>query len=240
MRNIGAVYVTRGKDPNWRERCERFAVSYMLHPAQVDHRLYVNYKEFETPEDLEWAIERLRPVPHVPIMNYIDRNSNGAGCFLEASDHMDEPLIFTLNSSCEIMHTGWLARIYEAFCLPNTGLVGCTGADGFITQVFPEMRRPAYHIRGTAYMMKKELHWEIANSFDWQKPDIFGGFKQGYFEFEFGPNNMTRQVQNRGLRVWVAELHRIIAPEVWGETTYRGNLHNVLVNDRGSRDFQDL
>jgi hypothetical protein len=43
-----------------------------------------------------------------------------------------------------------------------------------------------------------------------------------------------------GKTVLVVENDRVRAPHEWGDTTYRGNLRNVLVHDRGCRDYQDL
>jgi hypothetical protein len=240
MTNIGVLYVARGADPNWKKRFVRFAKSWMDHPPGIDCKLYVTFKEFASLADIELAQGMLAPLQPREIMDFIGYNSNGAGCFLEAAELMPEPLFCPLNCSSEIMHADWLLKLYEAFRQPTIGLVGTTGSYGCITQVFPEHSYPNVHIRGHAFLIERVIHQEIARHFDFQKPDVYGGFKQGYFEYEFGPRSMTRRIMEMGKTVLVVENDRVRAPHEWGDTTYRNNMHNVLVHDRGSRDFQDL
>ena len=223
MTDIGVVYIARGADPNWQQRLTRFIQSYMNHPAGVHHCLYVIYKEFATPEDLEWALKRFHDLPHFQILNYIGYNSFGGGCFEEASRHVHEPLLCTLVATTEIMHDQWLLKLYNVFRDRGAGLVGCTGS-----------KEANLHIRDTAILIERERYIGISKQFDFTKS------KGPYLDFEHGPDNLTIQVMRAPLPVFVVEKNRVIAPEEWGHTTYRGNLHNVLVHDRGARDFQDL
>ena len=237
MAIIGVVYLARGADPNWQARIARFAESYMKHPAHCDHHVYVIYKQFANKDDLIWAKATLAPLKPTAIEDYIDFNSYAGGTFLEASRHVEEPLICFLGSTSEIMHDSWLAKLYDALKGPNVGVVCCTGSCGFITEFFPDLKYPNYHVRNLSFMINKELYQELAGAVDWTaKP----GHKLADLGFEHGPNSMTAQILKMGKGVLVVEVDRVRAPEEWGDTTYRGNLHNVLIHDRGARDYQDL
>lgn len=224
MGDIAVVYICRGEDPNFRQRVSRFVRSWLEHPPGIGCHLYVIYKEFNTVELLAWAVSQMDNLNPTHIMNYIPWNSWGGGCFLEACNHVAEQLLCTLVSTTEIMHDNWLAKLYAAFSQPNTGLVGCTGS-----------HIATLHIRDTAIIVRTGDYVPIAMQFD------FTESKDGYLDFEHGPNNFTQQILRSGKKIWVVEADKIIGPEAWPvPTTYQGNLHNVLVHDRGARDFNDL
>lgn len=224
MSDIGVVYICRQKDPNWRERSYRFVTSWMINPPGIDHQLYVIFKEFDTGEDLNWAMDLFVPLRPIYILNYMDHNSFGGGCFQEACNHVNEPLLCTLVSTSEIMCKDWLWRLKRAYhLLPNPGLVGCTGS-----------RDANMHIRDTAILVDREFYLFVSKQFD------FTTSKDDYLEFEHGPNNLTIQALQLGKSIAVVEKDRTLAPHEWGFTTYRGNLENVLVHDRGARDYSDL
>lgn len=236
MSNLAVVYLARGKDPNWPERITRFAQSYKAHTSGIDHCLYVIYKEF-TPEDLVWAQEALRPIVSVTITEYNGFNSYAGGSFLEAAHHVVEDYICFLGSTTEIMHDNWLVNLYQIAILPTVGAVCCTGSYGFITEFNPGLRYPNIHMRNLSFLMLKEDYKRHACDVDWtEKP----GHKLADLNFEHGPNSLTRRIMADGKTILVVEANRVRAPHEWGDTTYRGNLHNVLVHDRGARDYQDL
>jgi hypothetical protein len=246
MSDIGVIYTSRGADKTFRQRAARFMSSYLEHPGGKDHKLYVTYKEFSDPEDLLWAKQQFDVLGAIHIEDYIGFNScGGAGCFLDASRHVQEPLICCLNTSSEIMHIGWLSKLYDAYNRPTVGLVGCSGSYGFITEIFDgKCSYPNVHIRGTGFLIHKEHFNDVTGGFDFSRFNMTlstgAQINYDYFDWEFGPNSMTRQIMRMGKTVLVSEKDRVIAPHEWGDTTYRGNLHNLLINDRGSRDFQDL
>jgi hypothetical protein len=224
MSDIGVVYIARGADPNWCTRFVRFALSYKEHPAGIDHQLYIIFKEFENEDNLVLARKLFSRLNPVEILDYIEFNSYGGGCFQEACNHVKEPLLCTLVSTTEIMHDDWLAKLYAAFTnSPNIGLVGCTGS-----------KEATLHIRDTAILIDREFYQSVVGQFD------FKTSKLGYLDFEHGPTNLTSQVLASGKAVLVVEKDRVLSPHEWGHTTYRGNLENVLVHDRGARDFKDL
>lgn len=235
MPNIGVVYLARGADPNWQQRVERFVRSYTLRHAGIDHQLYVIYKEFT--EGLDWAVHVFDQFKPIHIMNYVDHNSYAGGSFLEAANHVMEPLVFMLGSSSEIMHDHYLSKLYTGYNQPTVGVVCCTGSYGFITEFNPGLSYPNVHIRNLSFLMERDLYKQLAGTVDWTpKP----GHKLADLNFEHGPNSMTRQIMAMGKTVLVVENNRTRAPHEWGDTTYRGNLHNVLVHDRGARDYNDL
>ena len=237
MSDIGVVYLARGVDPNWNIRIERFMRSWITHHPGIACQLYVIYKEF-LPVDLQWAREFLnQQYPHVQIVDYNDFNSYAGGSFLEAANHVVEPVVCFLGSTSEIMHDNWLIKLYAALQLPTVGAVCCTGSYGFITEFNPQLTYPNVHIRNLSFLMDRERYKVAASTVDWtEKP----GPKLADLNFEHGPNSLTRQIMAAGKTVLVVEKDRIRAPHEWGDTTYRGNLHNVLVHDRGARDYQDL
>ena len=218
--DIGAVYIARGLDPNHQTRVMRFIVSYLRHPAGIDHQLYILYKHFASPEELAWARQQFAMLDAIEILDYLDRISFGVGM---AAVHVKEPILCPLNGTTEIMHDNWLMKLYTAFTLPGVGLVGCCGSSDNST----------LHVRDTAILVDRKRYLEIAVPFDWTT-------KKGWLDFENGPNNLTQQILRDGKKIFVVEADRIRAPEEWPVTTYRGNLHNVLVHDRGARDWHDL
>lgn len=230
MSNIGVIYMCRGLDPNWRARATRFIASYRRHPAGIDHQLYVIYKELAVLEDLEWAQEQFALLE--PVAIYDPTSIIGNGSFLEACKLVKETAICILASSAEIMHEDWLVNMYDVLSSTHVGLVGCTGSDAFIPYWFPELTNPNPHIRTPAFMIWRTLFQEVAKPFDFLS-------KKDDCAFEHGPNSMTRQVLAIGEEVLVVEKERVIGPP-WIGTTYRNNLDNVLVHDRGARDYHDL
>jgi hypothetical protein len=237
MSDIGVVYLARGVDPNWRVRMERFVKSYSAHSPGIDCHNYVIYKEFDSSDDVHWAIDATLELDPTNIMAYTGFNSYAGGSFLEAANHVEEPLVCFLGSSSEVMHDNWLRKLYEALCQPTVGIVCCTGSYGFITEFNPQLTYPNIHVRNLSFLIDKALYQDIAKKVDWSpKP----GHKLADLNFEHGPNSLTRQIMARGKTVLVVENDRVRAPHEWGDTTYRGNLHNVLVHDRGARDYQDL
>jgi hypothetical protein len=236
MAHVGVVYLCRGVDPNWQGRLKRFIASYIAHPAGVEHQLYIIWKEF-SPDDLIWAEVQFAKIKTIEILDYNDFNSYAGGSFLEAANHVAEPLVCFLGSSSEIMHDNWLAKLHAGLMLPTVGVVCCTGSYWFITEFNPQLTFPNVHIRNLSFLIDRELYKSLAMQVDWTpKP----GHKLADLNFEHGPNSLTRQIMALGKTVLVVENDRVRAPHEWGETTYRGNLHNVLILDRGSRDYQDI
>jgi len=227
MAEIGVVYTARGSNvgsgpPDWRARFPRFVESYLRHPAGIDHTLYIFHKEYATDVDAEWGRSRFDTLQAVHLWNHLDSKTT-AGCTDVCGDVVED-LICPLNSSSEIMHDDWLTKLYDALMLPNTHLVGCTGS-----------RVATLHIRDTAFLMGRIRYATIAKQFDWEHPS-----RSGALDFEHGPNNLTQQILRAGQQVFVVEQGHAIAPEEWpSPTTYQGNLHNVLVHDRGARDYRD-
>jgi len=231
MSAIGVIYMARGLDSNWRARVTRFIASYLRHPAGIDHQLYVILKELAEPADWHWTKDQFAPLQ--PVIIDDPSSSVGNGAFLKACKYVDEPAVCMLASSAEIMHDNWLVKLYDVLNLPNVGLVGCCGSSAFIPYWFPELAYPNLHIRTPTFMIWRSLFQEIAGPFDFSS-------KQNDCAFEHGPNSMTHQVLAAGKKALVVETERVIEPDAWGDTTYRNNLQNVLIHDRGARDYHDL
>jgi hypothetical protein len=237
MTDTAVVYLARGIDPNWQRRMERFVASWLKHTPGIVCTPYVIFKEFVQPDDLQCAIKILEPLDASGIFDYINHNSYAGGSFLEACGHVVEPWVCFLGSSTEIMHDNWLAKMSAAYHQPTVGAVCCTGSYGFITEFNPGLSYPNPHMRNLSFLMERGLYANLAKTVDWSpKP----GHKLADLNFEHGPNSLTRQIMAMGKTVLVVENDRVRAPHEWGDTTYRGNLHNVLVHDRGARDYQDL
>lgn len=226
--SIGVVYTARGSNvgsgpPDWKARYPRFVESYLRHPAGIDHTLYIFHKEYATDDDFDWGMSQFAGIPATHILNHLDSKTT-AGCTDICYDIADT-LICPLNSSSEIMHDDWLKKLYDTLMRPNTHLVGCTGS-----------RDATLHIRDTAFLSNRLRYAQIAGQFNWIDPS-----RAGALNFEHGPNNFTQQILHAGDKVFVVEKDRVIAPEEWPHpTTYHGNLSNVLVHDRGARDYKDF
>lgn len=227
------VYLCRGKDPNWRGRLTRFITSWLEHPPGVECKLYAILKEFDAADDLNWATSRLGQLGAYNILSYVNVNSFAAGSFAEACRDVDEPLVCFLGSSSEIMHTGWLARLHVGLAMPCVGVACCTGSYGRITAFFPDLPYPNPHIRNLSFLIVKEYYQRMVDGKQFMS-------KLDDLHFEHGPDSLTRRIMRDGRIPVVVEKNRIIAPHEWGDTTYRGNLENVLVLDRGARDYQDI
>jgi hypothetical protein len=222
MSEIGVVYIARGADPNWQERFTRFVASYLRHPPGIVPAFYITYKAFASPEDLSWARDQF--IVLNPIEIFDDVYSNTIGFVDAANLHVIESVLCPLNSSTEIMYDDWLKKLYDIFSRSEVGLVGCTGS-----------RVSTLHIRDTAILVDRIKYLTVATQFDMRHS------KDRWLMFEHGPNNLTQQILRAGKKVFVVEKDRVIAPEEWpSPTTYQGNLQNVLVHDRGARDFRDL
>ena len=223
MSEIGVVYICRYPDPNFEQRLTRFVRSWVEHPPGIGCQFYVIYKEFPGSEPLHWAQGQFIELNPIHILQHNDNNAYGGGCFQEACQYINEPLLCTLVSTTEVMHDNWLEKLFHVYWRKDAGLVGCTGS-----------KEGQIHIRDTAIIIERVRYEGIVKQFD------FTTSKDGYLDFEHGPNNLTIQVMRANKPVFVVEKDRIIEPKDWDHTTYRGNMHNVLVHDRGSRDFQDL
>lgn len=229
MSDIAVIYQARGADPNWQKRIERFRHSYCTHPAGVPHTLYTIYKNFETDDDLKWAISTMGAISE-GIYDFKDVNSFAAGTFAEAAGVLCEPVVCFFGSSTEIMHDNYLAHLFGAWQLPTVGVTCCTGSYGRITEFFPDLPYPNPHIRNLSFMIDKEFFQRMVDGKQFNS-------KLDDLEFEHGPDSLTRRIMRAGKIPLVVEANRIRASHEWGDTTYRGNLHNVLVHDRGARDY---
>lgn len=219
--NIAVVYIARGLDPNWQARCQRFISSYIRHPPGIDHELYILYKHFVSPNDLAWTRGQFASLSPVEILDAIDTQTFGVmvDCY-----RVNEPILCPLMATTEIMQDDWLKRLYTVFASPGVGIVGCTGS-----------RVSTLHVRDTACLVNLAQFLSIASQFD------FRTSKEGWLMFEHGPDNLTQQIMRSGKKVFVVEKERVLSPEEWpSSTTYQGNLQNVLVHDRGARDYKDL
>jgi hypothetical protein len=183
--DIGVVYTARGSDvgsgpPNWRARFPRFVESYRKYSPGIAHKLYIFYKEFATPEDLDWARDQFAPLKPVELLKHLDSKTT-AGC-TDICDDVNEDIICPLNSSSEIMHDMWLKKLHDVFGWFRVELVGCTGS-----------REATPHIRDTAFLIDRVRYATIASQFDWIDPS-----RAGALNFEHGPNNLTQQTLRAG------------------------------------------
>ncbi len=128
-------------------------------------------------------------------------------------------LFFT--SYSKILSPMWLACYLDAFRRENTGIVGATGSY--------ERNK---HIRTNAFMMNSELFLELAGS----------GFetRDQECEFEAGNNNLTVQLQSRGLiPIVVNKLGKQWLMDDWEQSkTFRsGDQECLIVSDNRTDDY---
>jgi hypothetical protein len=225
------------------EPFERFVSSYRAHPAGLEHRLVLVFKEFgDARRSAAWdalaeqvAHRRVdMPDPALDLAAYrrVAVGSDAAR------------LCFT-NSAAVVLADGWLAALDSALAAPGVGMAGATGSwESTYTSapiwLRPFRRRhfgpfPNPHLRTNAFMLDRDLMLDL----DW--PDV-GTDKLAALRLENGRRSISRQVVERGLSLVVAGRDgRVYEEPEWPASgTFRsGAQANLLVGDNRTDQFRD-
>lgn len=230
--SIGVAYLVRGKDPGWEESCGRFIASYLSHPAGCDHRLYVITKGFSSAADEARLRELLAPVPHTQIA--VADDSFDIGAYRDWAFGVNEELACLFNTASEILGDLWLLKLLVNFRHPGVGIVGATGSFeslGHHFKGFPPFPNP--HVRTNACLLRREVYLAATSGRRFAT-------KEDTYQFESGPNGLTRHIEQAGLvPLVVGRNGRGYARKMWpvSDTFRQGRQLNVLVGDRNTRGY---
>jgi hypothetical protein len=227
------VYLLRGADAGWRDLARRFARSYAAHPAGIEHKAYVIYKDFADAADLTEARRALRPVPHAelhPVGTRMDIDS-----YLAVTPRVSEQIVCFLNSHSEILGDRWLLKLWANLCLPGVGMVGATGSfegpreanDAF--PVFPNV-----HLRTTGFMIRRD-------DFATMLAGVTIADKQDTYRLESGIGGLTNRVLHAGLEIAVVGRDgRGYGPRWWpvSDTFRQATQRNLLIGDNHTRHYE--
>jgi hypothetical protein len=247
---IHLVWAPLGPDP-----LRAFLRSYHAHPAGAEHELVVVLNGARSePSDgdctREVLLAELTETEHRLIElpgPVLDLTAYG-----EVTRELEHSRLCFLNSYSVVLADDWLGHLARAGELPGVGLVGATGS--WETQAklvhgsamhwayqlaklrakwrdYPHFPNP--HIRTTAFMLERRVVLELGLD---RVRDKYSAYL-----LESGWQNITRQIQGRGLRpVVVGRDGRAYEVEEWPRShTYRsGGQSNLLVADNRTEDWQ--
>jgi hypothetical protein len=223
------------------EPLERFASSYRAHPAGLEHRLVLVLKGVgDGPVATRCATlaaeldaQRLE----LPALG-LDLDT-----YFAAAQRLSARALCFLNSSSEILSSGWLLALHDALARPGVGLVGATASFESALSAAPRPLRPLLrrryppfpnpHVRTNAFMLQRELMLAL----DWPT----AARKRRALELESGTRSVTRQVWAHGLEAVVAGRDGSYPRERWRESrTFRsGSQENLLIADNRSRQYAE-
>ncbi len=236
MKNLSAAiavaFLARGANEGWRTSCERFLVSYRRFCPGIDHSLYVIFKGFPDTNTLNKAVNLFRCVDYKPV--FLNDDSLDIGAYIEWANQIDEDQICVLNTMSEILAENWLKKLALNLALPSVGLVGATGSYESLNANLPAFPVfPNIHIRSNAFMIDRDVFCYLT------KGQVIGN-KIDAFNFESGPQSMTRQILASGKEVLVVGRNgRGYSPKWWptSDTFRLGTQSNLLVADNQTRKF---
>ncbi|RYG62341.1 MAG: hypothetical protein EON60_00080 [Alphaproteobacteria bacterium] len=125
----------------------------------------------------------------------------------------------------------WLAPFEKAMDRqPNCGAVGATGSYEMRDERTPY---PNYHVRTTAFMMKRELYLEMTEG--------RLGTATDEYELEAGPDNLTKRMMARGMNPLVVDRFGAMyeIPEWYRAGTFRrGEQEGLIASDNRTYDYE--
>lgn len=151
--------------------------------------------------------------------------------YIEAATNFHYDCCLFLNAYSEILCHEWLAKLFVF----GAGLVGATGSyETMDLPGWPKGKNP--HIRSNAFLIKRDLLLSIAATAN------YGRDKKECYDFESGPNSLTKRVIGKGLSVLVAGRDgRLYRESDWMESqTFRFcEQGNLIVADNHTRAYQE-
>jgi len=225
--NISIFYIARGKDLNSISLFKNFAKSYTVHPAGIDHKLYIIFKGFYNPEHIKRAKSCFKNLHYESL--YFTDDSFDVGAYLVAAKKIDSKYICCLKTSSMILAHNWLLKLYVNLSDSSVGLVGASGSFESLRQYnyknFPDF--PNAHIRTTAFMIKSKYLLKFFSNFKIKNKDDAWLFESGQF-------SLTNMIYAQGKECLVVGKNgRGYASSFWKASgTYRfGYQENLLVGD---------
>lgn len=221
---------------------ERFAASYLAHPAGTEHRLLLVFKEYRDPAALDAARAAVAGLGYDEL--HMPDSCLDLAAYVSVAEQRPEPWLFFCNSNSELLAGGWLATMLGHARRPGIGLVGATASyESFYSAAAPwekPLRRlrfdpfPNPHVRTNGFLLSRELMLSL----DWPKVRR----KHSAWALESGRRSVTRQIAGRGLEpVVVGRDGAAYERDRWPESaTFRsGDQSNLLVADNRTRRYDE-
>ena len=221
---------------------ERFAASYLAHPAGTDHRLLLVFKEYRDPPALDAARRAVADLDYDEL--HMPRRCLDLAAYISVAEQRTEPWLFFCNSNSELLADGWLQTMLEHAHRPDVGLVGTTASyESFYSAAAPwekPLRRlrfdpfPNPHVRTNGFLIERELMLDL----HWPKVRR----KRAAWALESGRRSVTRQIAERGLETVVAGRDgHAYERDRWPESsTFRsGDQSNLLMADNRTRQYDE-
>lgn len=205
------------------EIAELFLKSYINFSAGIKHSLTIIAKNW-TKESEYNKLCILAKKANANIINLPDDGWD-FGAYFRAAKLLTGDYVLFLGSTSQIVCNDWLRKLYNPFKTDNSiQLVGPMGS-------WEDLKReefPNYHIRTCAFMLKRDLFLEYA---DTQK---FPATKDDTYEMEHGKNSITKFILNKGYKAVVVNNEgQIFLPENWVESKtfrYPGEWKPIIVD----------
>ena len=230
--SIAVAFLARGADSGWYSSCDRFLRSYQRWISGVDHTLYIIFKGFSDEYTLNEAKDLFKCLDHIPI--YLGDKNLDIGAYIEWANQISEEIICVFNTMSEILTKNWLLKLFVNLTSPNVGLVGATGSYESLRKWHKNIPKfPNFHLRSNAFMIQRKLFCQITKG-------VLITNKIDAFNFESGPNSLTRQIIAMGREVLlVGRNGRGYSPMWWplSDTYRQGTQSNLLIGDNQTRDF---
>lgn len=234
-KSTALVYLARGADTDHLTRFSGFLDSYRRFSAELDHKLFVIYKGFDSEAQLQ-AAQQLFAVCNATAIHTSD-TSFDIGAYVDAIPQIPHDRICFVNTNSEILCEGWLAKLAVNLEQPRVGIVSATGSFESLILLDPRFPRfPNVHVRSNAFMMHRDLALKILPAFKIND-------KKDAFFAESGPEGITRRLFAMGMMALVVGRNgRGYAPTLWpiSQTFRQGKQQNLLVHDNVTRSFDAM
>lgn len=202
---------------------EQFVDSYKKFPAGIEHNLTILIKK-STPQYFINLVNKTG----FKILELPDDGLD-LGAFILAAMQLQGEYIFCLGSGITILCNDWLKKFSDAFIEADIHLAGPMGtyAKGHSD------RFPNPHIRTCAFMIKRELFCEYADSHK------FPQTKEDTWEIEHGADSLTNFVLNKGGQaVVVNDEGKVFYPNDWKMAqTYITLDSKAIMDDKWARRY---
>jgi hypothetical protein len=259
MDNVSVVHLVW--KPLGVETFNRFLLSYKQMQGGLDHRLLVVFNGFDAAKELEPYLKLLADISHELLI--LPRRSQDIPAYFTAAERVTSEFVCFLNSHSVLLDKEWLAKMYLHAKQENVGVVGATGSyHSFYCSVKESMSttRRGYNLRRFAGSVRRR--WTLNRLRSYFDPfpnphirsnafmlarDLMLGLEKGKLRtkmhamrFESGKNNLTRQIQQKGLRALVVGRDgKAYEQENWFESeTYKsGEQSNLLVADNRTEQY---
>lgn len=207
------------------EVCEQFLNSYKNFNAGIEHNLTILVKK-SAPKYFINLVEK----SGFNIMQLPDEGLD-LGAFIQGAKQLQGDYIFCIGSGMTILCEDWLAKFHNAF--ENDAKIKLAGAMGSYAKGHSD-RFPNPHIRTCAFMMKRGLFLEYAESHK------FPQTKEDTWEIEHGADSLTNFILNKGgWAVVVNNEGNVFYPQDWEKAqTYITLDSKAIMDDKWARRYQ--